>query len=52
MALEQMEGFELAGRTVSITPQRYGSLVDFHIVAGQHCSRERNSQVYPAGLFG
>lgn len=52
MALQQMEGFELAGRTVSWSSFR---LIARHmrltlLASRQHCPRERNSQIHATRL--
>lgn len=49
MALEQMEGFELAGRTVSSALTVY-FVYDTLAAASKHGSRERNCQIYPTRL--
>lgn len=55
MALEQMEGFELAGRTVRFA-SFYGLpslLIDYGFLAAcQHGPREGDNQVHPTGLVG
>lgn len=48
MALEQMEGFELAGRTVNVLLLLTHPIVTTSAASSKHCSRERNRKIYSA----
>lgn len=51
MALEQMEGFELAGRTVSLScGKRRGAKLTSLLAARQHCPREGQRQIRSSGV--